>query len=72
MSEKLPRITAKKIIPFLEKRGFIAVRQSGSHRIYKNDEGVRVTLPIHSGQVLHPKIIAQICKDADIAPEELR
>jgi len=39
MSEKLPRVPAKKIIALLEKKGFVLVRQSGSHKIYKNNSG---------------------------------
>jgi predicted RNA binding protein YcfA (HicA-like mRNA interferase family) len=71
MSEKLPRITAKKVIALLEKKGFSLARQSGSHKIYKNKSGVRVTVPDHTGKILHPKILKQICKDAGIDPDEL-
>ncbi len=57
MSEKLPRIKAEKVIRVLEKLGFTLVRQSGSHKIYRNNEGIRVTIPYHPGKILHPKII---------------
>jgi predicted RNA binding protein YcfA (HicA-like mRNA interferase family) len=66
MSEKLPRVTADKVIRVLERAGFSMVRQSGSHKIYKNKDGVRITIPYHSGKTLHPKIIRNILKDADI------
>ena len=42
MKGKLPRITAGKVTRVLENVGFVLVRQSGSHRIYKNSEGKRV------------------------------
>jgi predicted RNA binding protein YcfA (HicA-like mRNA interferase family) len=71
MSEKLPRIPANKIITLLIRKGFRCVRQSGSHKIFKNDSGTRVTVPDHVGKILHPKIVKQICKDADINPDEL-
>jgi predicted RNA binding protein YcfA (HicA-like mRNA interferase family) len=71
MSEKLPRVPAKKIIALLEKKGFVLVRQSGSHKIYKNNSGIRVTVPDHAGKILHPKILSQICKDTGISPDEL-
>jgi predicted RNA binding protein YcfA (HicA-like mRNA interferase family) len=71
MREKLPRIPAKKIVTLLERKGFNLVRQSGSHKIYKNSSGVRVTVPYHAGKILHPKILKQICKDAGIALDEL-
>ncbi len=38
MSDRLPRITADRIIKVLEKKGFFLSRQSGSHKIYKNPE----------------------------------
>ncbi len=71
MSE-LPRVTAKEIIAVLEKLGFILVRQSGSHKIYKSDAGKRVTVPYHSGAVLHPKLLKSILRDAEIQTEKLR
>ncbi|MFA5771713.1 MAG: type II toxin-antitoxin system HicA family toxin [Thermoplasmata archaeon] len=72
MSGKLPRITADKVIRVLEKLGFICVRQSGSHMIYKNDEGKRVTVPYHSKKVLHPKVLKSILRDANLTVDKFR
>ncbi len=55
MSEKLPRVTASDVIKVLEKVGFYPKRQSGSHKIYKNKEGKRVTVPYHSGKIIHQR-----------------
>jgi len=57
MKGKLPRITAGKVTRVLENMGFVPVRQSGSHKIYKNSEGKRVTVPYHSKKILHPKVL---------------
>ena len=65
MSEKLPRVTAAEIIRALERGGFLLARQSGSHKIYKNDQGKRVTVPYHAGKIVHPKILRNILRDAD-------
>jgi len=70
MTDKLPRVNAADAIRVLEKAGFFLARQSGSHRIYKNAEGQRVTVPYHSGKELHPKILKNILRDADMTPEE--
>ncbi|MBI2506572.1 MAG: type II toxin-antitoxin system HicA family toxin [Candidatus Colwellbacteria bacterium] len=72
MPEKLPRLTAKEIIPVIEKKGFSLTRQSGSHKIYKNKEGKRVTIPFHGSKTLHPKILKSVLIDADIDVEELK
>lgn len=45
MTNKIPRVTANKVIRVLERVGFQMVRQSGSHKIYKNKEGIRVPFP---------------------------
>lgn len=69
---RLPRVTAKQIISILEKRGFKFVRQSGSHKIYRNLEGKRATVLFHDNKILHPKVLKSIMKDAEIEPEELK
>ena len=72
MSEKLPRVTANEMIKIVEKLGFHFSRQSGSHKIYKNDEGKRVTIAYHSGKILHPKIVKSILVDAGISVNEFK
>jgi len=72
MSKELPRVTAKEIIAVLEKAGFVLTRQSGSHRIYKNADGKRVTVPHHAGKTLHPKILKSILRDAEVSIEKLK
>jgi len=70
MSEKLPRVSYEKVIKVVEKLGFSLVRQSGSHKIYKNDEGIRITVPCHSGRTLHPKVLRNIIQDLGISVDE--
>jgi predicted RNA binding protein YcfA (HicA-like mRNA interferase family) len=72
VKEKLPRVTGLEITRALERAGFSFARQSGSHAIYKNDSGKRVTIPSHAGKVLHPKVIHAILRDADLTVAELR
>lgn len=72
MTERLPRLTAADVVRVLERLGFQTVRQSGSHRIFKDSVGKRVTVPIHSGRILHPKLLASIMRDADLSVERLR
>lgn len=72
MSEKLPRVSADKVIKVLERKGFFLARQSGSHKIFKNTEGRRVTVPYHSEKTLHPKILKSILRDADLTADQFR
>ncbi len=68
---KLPRLTALQISTVLEKAGFSLSRQSGSHKIYKNAAGKRATVPFHGSKILHPKLLKNIMRDADLTPEDL-
>jgi predicted RNA binding protein YcfA (HicA-like mRNA interferase family) len=68
---KLPRLTARQIVAVLEKLGFALARQSGSHMIYRNPAGKRVTIPFHASKILHPKILRSILRDADLSVEKL-
>ena len=69
---KVPRVDARQLIKVVEKLGFKLVRQSGSHMIYKNECGIRLTIPFHSGKTLHPKIVKSVLNDTDISVDEFK
>jgi len=64
-------LTARQIVSALERVGFSLSRQSGSHMIYKNAAGKRVTIPFHAAKILHPKVLKSILRDADLSIEKL-
>jgi len=72
VSEKLPRVKAGKVIKVLEKLGFKLARQSGSHKIFKNSKGMRITVPYHSGKIFHPKLLKSILRDIELSIEEFK
>ena len=59
------------MVGVLERVGFSLARQSGSHMIYKNSDGRRVTVPFHAQKILHPKLLRSILRDANINPDHL-
>ena len=69
---RLPRLTALEVVRVIERKGFVLVRQSGSHKIFRNSEGTRITLPFHSGKILHPKLLKSILEDAGLSVDDLR
>jgi predicted RNA binding protein YcfA (HicA-like mRNA interferase family) len=69
---KLPRVTTAEVIRAIEHAGFSRSRQSGSHKIYKNQAGKRITVPFHSGKILHPKVLRNILRDADLTIEKFQ
>ena len=72
MSEKLPRVSAQKVIRVLLKLGFILVRQSGCHKVFKNAEGVMTVVSYHAGKVLGPKLPKSIIRDMGLTVTEFR
>jgi len=72
MMERLPRVTAVEVIKVLKKTGFFLARQSGSHKIFKNKAGKRVTVPYHSGKIIHLRVLHCILMDADISVEKFK
>ena len=68
---RLPRITDKELIRVLAKQGFTKHHQVGSHATFKNADGNRrVVVSIHTGQVIPPKTLKAILKDAGLTIEE--
>lgn len=72
MTGKLPRVTSDEVIKVLGKIGFFISRQSGSHKIYKNMEGKRTTVPYHSGKILHSKTLKSILRDINLTIDEFK
>jgi predicted RNA binding protein YcfA (HicA-like mRNA interferase family) len=70
MSKRLPRLTSEKLVRVLKKKGFMVARQSGSHMILKNEKGIRITVPVHSGTIVHPKILKRIMEDAELSEDD--
>lgn len=70
MSPKLPAVNCKDIIKIIERKGFRKVRQSGSHAIFRNDTGLRTTIPIHSKKTFGKGLLKQIMKDCDLTSKD--
>ncbi|MBI4287689.1 MAG: type II toxin-antitoxin system HicA family toxin [Chloroflexi bacterium] len=54
-----PRLTAQEAEALLLRSGFELARTKGSHRIYIK-QTIRVIVPFHSGETLHPKVVKQV------------
>lgn len=59
----------KEMIKILEERGFMFVRQKGSHRLFRKGT-LRVTVPYHNKD-LKPGTLRDILKQAEITKEEI-
>lgn len=71
MSPRLPGLTPQEVLAVLERKGFVQVRQSGSHIVLKHADGRRTTVPMHKGRDLGKGLLRQIMRDANLAIEDL-
>ncbi len=68
---RLPRVTSRELIGVLIKKGFSKHHQVGSHAAYRSEDGKkRVIVAIHPGQIIPPKTLKAILKDAGMTIEE--
>jgi predicted RNA binding protein YcfA (HicA-like mRNA interferase family) len=55
----------------LERLGFNAMRQRGSHIQYRHADGRGTTVPMHKGRDIAPSLLRQIARDIALTVEEL-
>ncbi len=71
MSDRLPVISGAELIAALGKRGWVVVRQRGSHvRLKHADRELALVVPLH--RELKRGTLASILRDADVERDELR
>ena len=67
---KLPQITPKEILNLLFSKGFVIIRQKGSHIRLVNLKGDKVTIALHSKPIAKGTLLS-ILKQAGIDKSEL-
>lgn len=67
---RLPIISSKELCKLLEKNGFVAIRQKGSHRFYKHSNGKTTVVPIHANKKIGRGLLLAILKEIQIERKE--
>jgi predicted RNA binding protein YcfA (HicA-like mRNA interferase family) len=67
----LPQIKPAKLIRIIQKKGFLIIRQSGSHVILKHNDNRFTSVPNHR-KTIGKGLLAKIVKDTKITVEELK
>lgn len=67
---KSPVLKPKEVDRILKRLGFVEVRQRGSHRQYRHNDGRGTTVPFHAGRDVSPILLRQIVKDIGMTIEE--
>ena len=65
---KLPK--AREVEKVLKAHGYLLSRHSGSHAIYKNNEGKRIVLSVHGGKEISVGVFGAILRDLGIEADE--
>jgi predicted RNA binding protein YcfA (HicA-like mRNA interferase family) len=70
---RMPRVTGAQVLRALRSLGWIVVTQRGSHVQLKHpDRPGRVTIPIHAGETIGPRLLGSILAQARLTVEEFR
>jgi predicted RNA binding protein YcfA (HicA-like mRNA interferase family) len=67
---RTPVLKPREVITILEVLGFVEVRQRGSHKQFRHQDGRSTTVPVHSGRDISPILLRQIAKDIGLAVDE--
>ena len=67
---KLPTLSAKELIKILSKLGFEEIRQKGSHKYFKHQDGRITVVPVHPGRDIGRGLLRKIIKEIEISREE--
>ncbi len=70
MTPQYPILKPQEVAAILEKMGFAEVRQRGSHKQFRHEDGRCTTAPYHPGRDLSPLLLRQIIKDLGITMED--
>jgi predicted RNA binding protein YcfA (HicA-like mRNA interferase family) len=50
--------------------GFAEVRQRGSHKQFRHQDGRTTTVPFHQGRDIAPSLLRKICRDIGVTVDE--
>ena len=59
----IPTLKSREIISILKKLGFEEIRQKGSHKQFRHEDGRQTTVAIHGSRDVYPQILCRIAKD---------
>ncbi len=60
---KLPVITGKELIKFLESLGFVIIRTKGSHVRLGRDDGRVTTVPVHGNREIPKGLLRKMIRE---------
>jgi predicted RNA binding protein YcfA (HicA-like mRNA interferase family) len=70
---RMPRVTGAEVLRALRSLGWVVAAQRGSHVQLKHPARTgRVTIPIHAGETIGPRLLGSILAQARLSVDEFR
>lgn len=66
----LPVLKPREVIKILENFGFTEIRQRGSYKQFRHDDGRFTTVPVHQGRDISPNLLRKIASDIKLTVED--
>ena len=67
----IPVLKPQEVVRILENLEFAQVRQKGSHKQFRHEDGRATTVPFHKGRDISPRLLRQIASDIGLTVEEI-
>jgi predicted RNA binding protein YcfA (HicA-like mRNA interferase family) len=67
----IPVLKPQEVVKILENLGFVEVRQKGSHKQFRHEDGRGTTVPFHKGRDISPTLLRKIASDIGMTVEEM-
>jgi predicted RNA binding protein YcfA (HicA-like mRNA interferase family) len=67
----IPVLKPQAVVRILENMGFVEVRQRGSHKQFRHEDGRGTTVPFHKGRDISSRLLRQIANDIGLSIEEM-
>ena len=67
----IPVLKPQEVVRILESFGFVEVRQRGSHKQFRHEDGRGTTVPFHKGRDISLSLLRKIADDIELTVEEM-
>ena len=67
---RLPVLKPRQVVSLLVERGFVCIRQRGSHMQFRHADVRATTVPDHGCRDISPSLLRKIARDIGVSPEE--
>ena len=65
----IPVLKPTQVVRILKRLDFVEVRQRGSHKQFRHEDGRATTVPFHRGRDISPTLLRRIAADVGLSVE---